>query len=290
MSKESSKKKLSKKNIEDTQDIIDDIKQEDVLEDIKSNTKVEEAELIVEVEQSQKVRSKVNRVIKIKKRSKRYLALKQKIDNSKKYSPEEAVKLLKDISSVKFDPTVELSLNLGVDVRQADQIVRGNLSLPKGVDKKIVIAVFDDEQNEKQHLGDSADNANPEDILSQISSRKILFDILITSPKKMPELSKYAKILGPKGLMPTPKNNTVSSDIAGAIKEIRAGRIEFKADSYGIVHLAIGKLSFDTSDLIDNINTAYKAILKAKPSGAKGTYIKNISLSATMLPAISLDI
>ncbi len=289
--------KEKKKAVEQVQDLEVEIKQ-DVDITIDENIEVVSQDDDKEVDTSkekdlkenQVVRATVKKVVKVKKRSKRYHALKEKIDSNAKYSPQEALELLKKINPFKFDPTVELNFNLGIDVRQADQVVRGNLSLPKALSKKIVIAIFDDSQNEKQHITDGADYANPEEIISQISSKKILFDVLITNPKKMAELSKYAKILGPKGLMPTPKNNTVSADIASAIKEIRDGRIEFKADSYGIVHLSVGKLSFDTSDLISNIEVAHKAILKAKPSGAKGTYIKNISLSATMLPGLSLSL
>lgn len=213
----------------------------------------------------------------------------EKIEAGKLYGLAEGVKLLREVSTVKFDATCELHFNLGIDPRQADQTVRTSVALPAGTGKKIRVAVLANDKLTKSAKEAGADLASTEDILADLKKGKFDFDVLVATPDQMANLGKFAKVLGPKGLMPSPKSGTVSADPAAAVKEIKAGRAELKNDANGIVHVAFGKLSFKDDDLFANAKTIVVGISKAKPSGVKGTYIKSITLAATMSPGIHLD-
>jgi len=213
-----------------------------------------------------------------------------KIDAEKFYSIDEAIKLAKECANSKFDETLELAMNLGVDPKHADQTVRGMTSLPHGTGKSVRVAVFarGDKAEEAQKAG--ADIVGAEDLVETISKGEINFDRCIATPDMMPLVGRLGKILGTKGLMPNPKLGTVTADVKKAVEESKAGAIEFRAEKAGIVHAGVGKTSFDEKKLKENILAFVDAIQKAKPAGAKGTYIKKVSLASTMGPGIKLDI
>lgn len=222
-------------------------------------------------------------------RSKRYnndakTATKEPMDLSK------AVEKVKSYNSVKFDQTIECVLHLGIDTKQADQLVRGSLSLPHGIGKqKKVIAFCDDTDAEKAKQAGAVE-AGADDLVKKVSDGWLDFDVAIASPKVMGKVGKLGKILGPQGKMPSPKNGTVTNDIVTAVAEFTAGKIEFRNDSGGNVHVVVGKQSFDTKKLVDNIDAVISYIKRVKPSAAKGTYIKKICLSATMSPGVLVTI
>ena len=203
-------------------------------------------------------------------------------DLSKIYEPQEAIKILKEKSFVKFNETVDVSINLGIDTNKTDQNIKGVINLPKGSGKKIKIAVVcnEDKQNEAKESG--ADLFGDITIIDQISKGKIDFDLLIATPDMMPSLGKVAKILGPKGLMPNPKLGTVTTDIAKSVKDAKSGQIKFKNDKAGIVHAGIGKLSFSEDDIMENLKMIYSSILKSKPDAVKGSFIKKVTIASTM--------
>ena len=206
------------------------------------------------------------------------------------YTIEEAVKMIKETSVVKFDATAELHVNLNIDPKKADQQIRGTVSLPHGTGKKVRIAaiVTDDKVKEAKDAG--ADAAGLEDLIEEFSKGKIDYDIIIATPDTMKKIGKVAKTLGQKGLMPNPKSGTVTPEVGKTIKELKAGRIEYRNDKQGGVHTLFGKVSFKEAELENNLKTAIRAIRDAKPSGVKGTFIKSISLSSTMGPGINLDL
>lgn len=210
------------------------------------------------------------------------------IDKTKEYSLAEAVKLVAKTSFVKFDASVELHIKLNVDPKQSDQNVRGTMVLPAGTGKTQTIAVLTDDQKSAKAAG--ADIIYGDDLYQKLDKGEIDFDVLITEPSKMRTLSKYAKLLGPKGKMPNPKNGTVTQDIENAIRQSKSGKVEFRVDAAGIVHLVVGKVSFDSSDLLKNINEAYANIKSNKPSGIKGQYVRSSYLSTSMGPSIKLDV
>jgi ribosomal protein L1 len=212
----------------------------------------------------------------------------EKIEAGKTYSVEAAVKLAKATSHVKFDATVELHINLNVDPRHADQNVRENLVLPAGTGKKIRIAVFTDNAAEATKAG--ADIAGNDDFLQQLEKGKIDFDILIATPQLMAKLGKYARVLGPRGLMPNPKSGTVTTDINKAVAEAKAGRVEYRVDSTGIVHLGVGKVSFSEAQLNDNVQAVLNSLKNNKPQSVKSAYFKAIHLTTTMGPSITVDL
>lgn len=212
-----------------------------------------------------------------------------KIDTDKQYGLAEGIKLLRKVSTVKFDATCELHFNLGIDPRQADQTVRTSVALPAGTGKNIRVAVITSDKLSKAAKDAGADLTNGEDILADLKKNRFDFDVLVATLDQMVNLGKFAKVLGPKGLMPSPKSGTVTADPAAAVKEIKAGRAELKNDSNGIVHVAFGKLSFKDDDLFANAKAIVTGIGRAKPSGVKGTYIKSMTLAATMSPGIRLD-
>ncbi|MBN8570314.1 MAG: 50S ribosomal protein L1 [Ignavibacteria bacterium] len=213
-----------------------------------------------------------------------------KIDVSKEYNIADAVELLKKAKSAKFDESVDIAVRLGVDPKHADQVVRGTVSLPNGTGKSVrvlVIAKSPDKQEDAKNAG--ADFYGFDDYLKKIAEGWTDVDVIISTPDSMMELGKIAKILGPRGLMPNPKSGTVTMDVATAVKEVKAGKIDFRVDKTGIVHSIIGKLSFDNNKLKENIVTFLNTIIKLKPSAAKGTYIKSITISSTMGPGVKVD-
>lgn len=209
------------------------------------------------------------------------------IEKGKAYTLAEAVQLAKTTSKVKFDATVEMHINLQVDPRHADQNVRDNLVLPAGTGKKVKIAVFTDDTKAAKDTG--ADMAGNEEFLAELEKGKADFDILITTPQMMPKLARYARFLGPKGLMPNPKSGTVTTDISKAIAEAKAGRVEYRVDANGIVHLGVGKVSFEDQALMDNITAVMASIKSNKPASLKGIYLRSAVLSTSMGPSITLD-
>ncbi len=212
------------------------------------------------------------------------------IDRGNAYAIEEAVKLIKDLSSSKFDETVEVAMNLGVDPRHADQNVRGVVSLPHGTGKSVRVAVFakGDKADEAKAAG--ADVVGAEDLAEQIQAGNIDFERCIATPDMMPVVGRLGRILGPRGLMPNPKLGSVTNDVAAAIQATKGGQVEFRVEKAGIVHAGVGKTSFDEVALVENVKAFVGAIGRAKPSGAKGTYIKRVSLSSTMGPGVKVDV
>jgi large subunit ribosomal protein L1 len=211
------------------------------------------------------------------------------VDKNKIYSLAEAVVLVKETAKAKFDETVEVHVRLGIDPKQSDQIVRGTVSLPHGIGKTRKVAVLAKGEKQKEAEVAGADIVGSDDLIESISKSNIDFDILVATPNVMEDLSKVAKILGPKGLMPNPKSGTVTFDIGSTIKELKKGRVEYKNDSFGIIHVPVGKASFDKEKLAGNIKVLVEAILKAKPSSSKGQYVKSISISSTMGPGIYVE-
>jgi large subunit ribosomal protein L1 len=223
-------------------------------------------------------------------RSKRFREIDKLIDVNKSYTVDQAIEILKKCPSVKFDQSVELSLKTGVDAQKSEQLVRGTVSLPNGTGKRIVIAVFARGEKIKEAMDAGADFAGNEELFEKIKSGWLDFDAIIATPDMMRDLGKLAKILGPRGLMPTPKAGTVTADIAKAIREVKAGKIEFKSDKHGVVNTMAGKLSFQPSQLKENIVAILSAIAKAKPATAKGVFMRSLSMSSTMGPGMKIDI
>ena len=221
-------------------------------------------------------------------KSKRYKEVKKLVDSSKYYDVKEAIGIIRKSKKLKFDETIDIAINLGVDPKHADQIVKGVVKLPHGNGKKEKIAVFakDDKANEAKEVG--ADFIGAEDLAQKIEKAEIKVDRVIATPDMMAIVGKLGKVLGPKGLMPNPKLGTVTTDIKKIIEDIKNGLIEFKADKAGTVHAGVGKLSFTEDKLEKNINDFVDAIIKAKPKGAKGNYLKDIYISSTMGPSLKL--
>ncbi|GHT46535.1 50S ribosomal protein L1 [Endomicrobiia bacterium] len=211
------------------------------------------------------------------------------IDKSKSYTIEEASALVKETAKAKFDETVELHIKLGIDPKQSDQIVRGTVSLPHGIGKTRKVAVLAKGEKQKEAEAAGADVVGFDELIENISKNNLGFDILVATPDVMKDLSKVAKILGPKGLMPNPKSGTVTFDIATTVTELKKGRVEYKNDSFGIIHVPVGKASFEKEKLADNIKTLIETVAKAKPSSAKGMYMRSISISSTMGPGIFVE-
>ncbi|MDE3079267.1 MAG: 50S ribosomal protein L1 [Paracoccaceae bacterium] len=203
---------------------------------------------------------------------------------------EEAVALVKSAASAKFDETVEIAMNLGVDPRHADQMVRGVVQLPNGTGKTVRVAVFARGVKADEAKAAGAEIVGAEDLMETIQSGKIEFDRCIATPDMMPLVGRLGKILGPRNLMPNPKVGTVTMDVANAVKAAKGGEVQFKAEKAGVVHAGVGKVSFDQAKLVENIRAFVDAVNRAKPSGAKGTYVKKVSLSSSMGPGVSIDI
>ena len=221
--------------------------------------------------------------------SKRYNSNFEKINRDKEYSLEEAAELLSSFSHPKFDESVELAINLGVDPKHADQIVRGTVALPNGIGKDIKVLVFarDDLAEEAKNAG--ADFVGADDMVEKVKGGWTDIDVVVAAPDMMAEVGKLGKILGPRGLMPNPKIGTVTKDIAKAVTEVKAGKIEFRVEKNGIIHNSIGKVSFSKEKIVENAKVFLGAILKARPQAAKGLYMKKITMTSTMGPGIKLD-
>lgn len=224
-------------------------------------------------------------------KGKKYLEASKKVDRTKSYLKEEAVKLVKETSTSKFDGTVEIAVNLNLDLKKSDQQLRGAIVLPNGTGKSKKILVVTKGENAKIAKASGADYVGDADILEKIEKENWLdFDIMIATPDMMPSLGKLGKVLGPRGLMPNPKVGTVTTDVEKTVSEIKKGRVEYKTDTFGNIHSIIGKVSFDESKLLENLVSFVEMVIKSKPNSVKGTYIKNISISSTMGPGIKIDI
>ncbi|MFH0830603.1 MAG: 50S ribosomal protein L1 [Parcubacteria group bacterium] len=221
--------------------------------------------------------------------SKRFTALVQQAPKGK-VGVEEALRFIKEKSNEKFDATVELHVRLGIDPKQSDQTVRGSVALPAGSGKKLRVAAVISSNKEKDVKQAGADLVGGDEIIDQIKANKLDFDVLVASPDMMPKLGKVAKILGPRGLMPNPKTETVGPDVSRLIKAIKAGKANFKNDEYGIVHLPVGKKSFKLEDLTKNVEAALEAIKAAKPESLKGSYLISVTLASSMGPGIALAV
>ncbi len=204
------------------------------------------------------------------------------IDTKKIYDPIEAIKLLKEKSFVKFNETVDVSINLGIDTNKSDQNIKGVVNLPKGSGKKVRVAVIANNEKHDDANNNGADIVGGDELIEKISSSKIEFDIIIATPDMMSKLGKVAKILGPKGLMPNPKLGTVTNEISKAVKDAKSGQVKFKNDKSGIVHAGIGKIDFTEEDLLENFKTFYSSIIKNKPDSVKGSFIKKVTIASTM--------
>ena len=222
--------------------------------------------------------------------NKRLAAAAASVDRSKLYALDEAVKLVKGNARAKFDETVEVSMNLGIDPRHADQMVRGLISLPNGTGKTLRIGVFARGPKAAEAQAAGADVVGADDLAEKVQAGEIGFDRCIATPDMMALVGRLGKILGPRGLMPNPKLGTVTMDVKGAIAAAKAGQVEFRAEKAGIIHAGVGKASFDEAKLVENIRALVDAIQKAKPAGAKGTYLQKVALSSTMGPGVRVDV
>lgn len=224
------------------------------------------------------------------KHGKRYNAALKLVDLDKSYSIEEAVALIAQFPKTKFDETIDLSFSLGVDPKHADQLVRGTVVLPHGTGKSVRVVVFTQGDKVKEAQEAGADYVGFKDLIEKVKTGWVDFDIAVASPDTMGEVGKLGKILGPKGLMPSPKAGTVTQNIGKTVKEVKAGRVEFKVDKDGNLHMIVGKSSFGKEKLLENINMAVESVLAARPAAVKGHYIENMAVSPTMSPGIKLDI
>ncbi len=213
----------------------------------------------------------------------------EKIDSNKNYNVDEAIEIISSSSKAKFDETIDLAINLGVDPKHADQIVRGIVSLPHGTGKKMKVLVIAKGDKVDEALQAGADYAGDKEFLDKIKSGWTDVDVIIAAPDMMAEVGKLGKVLGPRKLMPNPKSGTVTNNIKDAVSEVKKGKIEFRVDKNGIIHTVVGKSSFDNLKLVENCETIMNAIMKAKPNSLKGTYLKKITLSSSMGPGIKLD-
>ena len=223
------------------------------------------------------------------KHGKNFRAAAAKVDSQKLYTPLAAVKLVKEVAPAKFDETVEAHFRLGIDTRKADQNVRGSLSLPHGTGKTVRVAVFAEGEKAREAEEAGADIVGSDDLVAQIQAGEINFDAAIATPNMMAKVGRIGKILGPRGLMPNPKLGTVTMDVAKMVGELKAGRVEYRADRYGICHVPLGRVSFDDQKLVENYAALYTELLRVKPSSAKGRYVKSISISSTMGPGVKVD-
>ncbi|MEW6194505.1 MAG: 50S ribosomal protein L1 [Bacteroidota bacterium] len=221
--------------------------------------------------------------------SKRIKAINKNVDVNKEYSVDDAVKLLKENSKVKFTESLDCAIRLGVDPRHADQMVRGTVSLPHGTGKKVSVLVVAKGALAEQALNAGAEYAGFEEYLEKIKNGWAEVDVIIATPDVMGELGKLGRVLGPKGLMPNPKSGTVTQDVAKAVKEIKAGKIEFRVEKAGIVHTSLGKLNFTVEQLSENVKAFLQTIIKMKPASAKGQYVKSVYLSTTMGPGLKIS-
>jgi large subunit ribosomal protein L1 len=225
--------------------------------------------------------------VKVSKKRKEALA---KVDNTKLYDFKEAAALVKEISYTKFDASVDIDVKLGVDPKKANQMVRGVATLPHGTGKELRVLALCNPDKEQEAKDAGADYAGLDEYLDKIKDGWLEMDVIIATPDVMPKLGRYGKVLGPRGLMPNPKAGTVTPDIAKAVTEVKAGKIDFKVDKYGIIHTTIGRVGFEATKIEENLKEIMQVIYKLKPVAAKGTYIKGLTLSSTMSPGIRIDV
>ena len=225
-----------------------------------------------------------------KKVNKRFQELLKKVDKEKKYSVDEALANIKNLASAKFDETIEVALKLNVDPRHADQMVRGSVVLPAGTGKTVRVAVIAKDEKADEAKAAGADIVGSDDLIEEIQAGRINFDVLIATPNMMGLVGKVGRILGPKGIMPNPKTGTVTMDVAKAVENNKGGQVNFRVDKQGNIHAGIGKISFADADLLKNAVTFIESVVKAKPAGAKGTYLKRIHVSSTMSPSLRVDL
>ena len=223
------------------------------------------------------------------KHGKKFREAAAKVDRAAVYTPLEAVKLVKELANAKFDETVEAHFRLGIATRKADQNIRGSISLPHGTGKTVRVAVFAEGAQAEQAAEAGADVIGSDELIAQIQKGEINFDAAIATPRMMAKVGRIGKILGPRGLMPNPKLGTVTMDVAKMVSELKAGRVEYRADRYGICHVPLGRVSFDEQKLVENYAALYTEILRVKPASAKGKYVKSISVSSTMGPGVKID-
>ena len=223
------------------------------------------------------------------KQSKRFKAALTKLDQKKFYSIEEAIEVVKSTASAKFVESVDVAVRLGVDQKKADQAVRGTVALPHGIGKEVRVLVIAKPSKDEEAKTAGADHAGFQEYIQKIQGGWADIDVIIATPDVMGELGKLGKVLGPRGLMPNPKSGTVTQDVAKAVKEVKAGKIEFRVDKAGILHATIGKVSFEKQKLVDNINAFLSTVVRLKPASAKGQYIKSIAVSSTMGPGVRID-
>ncbi len=221
---------------------------------------------------------------------KKYIEAAKLVDRDRSYAPAEAAQLAKDTSTVQFDASVEAHLRLGIDPRHADQMVRGTVVLPHGTGKVVRVAVFAQGEKAQEALHAGADEVGSEDLVKKIEAGWLEFDVALATPDLMGQVGRLGKILGRRGLMPNPKAGTITFDLDRAVREVKGGRVEFKVDKAGIVHVAVGKVSFEADQLVANLASLVDAINRAKPSGAKGTYLRTLTIASTMGPGIRVDI
>ncbi|MBF0316177.1 MAG: 50S ribosomal protein L1 [Oligoflexia bacterium] len=226
----------------------------------------------------------------VRRRSRRYLEALKKVDRKKFYSSQEGLALIKSVSQTKFDETVELAFRLGIDPRHADQMVRGAIVMPAGTGKSVRVLVIASGEKITEAEKAGADFTGGDEVIAKIQGGWLDFDRIIATPDMMGKIGKVGRVLGPRGLMPNPKLGTVTTDITRAVKEQKAGKVEYRADKQGIVHIPIGKKSFSEDKLLENFKAIVVAIAKAKPASAKGTYMRSLTLSSTMGPGIRLDV
>ncbi len=223
------------------------------------------------------------------KHSKRFLNVVKKVDSSGQYPLAEAVDLVKTNATAKFDESVDIAIRLGVDPRKADQLVRGTVALPHGTGKSVRVLVVTREGKQDEARQAGADFVGFEDVLERIKGGWTDFDVVIATPDVMGELGKLGRVLGPRGLMPNPKAGTVTADVATAVGEVKAGKIEYRVDRHGIVHASIGKASFGAAQLVDNIHALFASVMRAKPTSAKGRYVRGVTISSTMGPGVHVE-
>lgn len=269
--------KKSKKHVEE-------VKAEEERQARKAETKKAEKEAAEKPKgEAPKVRPMIER------RGKKYQAADKKIDHKKAYSLEEALKLAVETNPAKFDATVEAHVRLGVDPRQADQNIRTTVVLPNGNGKTVKVAVFAPLDEAKKAKAAGADIAEDEEFLKSLDKGEINFDVLISTPQYMPKLGKYARVLGPKGLMPNPKAGTVTTDIEKAVKEAKAGKVEYRVDKQSIVHIGLGKTNFDAKALLENATVFFDSLKAQKPASIKGSFVKSVYITTTMGPSIMVE-
>lgn len=290
------KAKEESKKAESTTEVVEEAVKETTKDTAKAGKRSAKAQAEATAKEAKEAKKEVKEEAKkvkqkprVKKYSKNQKASRELIDKSKLYGLKEAVEMLPKLSKTKFDATAEIHVTLNIDPRQADQIVRTNSVLPAGTGKAVKIAVIAGDKEAQAAKAAGADMVDAEAIIKDISKEKFNFDVLIASPDKMGELGKLAKVLGPKGLMPSPKNGTVTNDPSKAVEEFKKGKVEIKNDANGVVHVAFGKLSFKNEDLYNNAKAVVKALASAKPAGVKGVFIKNMFVTASMSPSVKLD-